>query len=157
MSRTSPAESAFNAAVQRVSADPQARRTNGLAAVSPTSGNLRLPMLTLHTLGDLYVPLSMEQQYAQRVARQGASAFLVQRVTRDVGHCSFAPTELVTAFTDLVAWVNTGARPAGDDVLDPAAVADPAFGCRFTDRNAPRIWDTNPALGFLKPPACPST
>jgi hypothetical protein len=152
----SAAESAFNAAVQRVTADPQARRRNGLANVTPTTGDLRIPMLSLHTLGDLFVPFHMEIEYAKRVAANGNAGNLVQRATRDVGHCTFTPTELVTTFTDLVKWVEGGVKPAGDDVLDPAAVADPAFGCTYTDKVAPRLWDTVPQLAFLKPPACPA-
>lgn len=147
-------ERAFNAAVQRVTADPQGRHTNGISNVPPTTGDLKIPMLTLHTLGDLFVPFSMEQAYAERVAAHGASNLLVQRATRDFGHCSFTGPELVTAFVDLVTWVEAGVKPAGDDVLDPAAVAGPTFGCRFTDTVSPRIWD-NPSLGFLRPPACP--
>ena len=112
-------------------------------------------MLTLHTLGDLFSPFVVEQIYAERVAAQGASDLLVQRATRDFGHCAFTPTELVTGFNDLVQWVEGGVKPAGDDVLDPAAVADPAFGCQFTDTAAPRQWNT-PALAFLAPPACPA-
>jgi hypothetical protein len=112
-------------------------------------------MLTLHTLGDLFVPFHMEQEYARRVRDKGYAHHLVQRATRDYGHCSFTPVELVTAFVDLVRWVEAGVKPAGDDVLDPAAVAAPDFGCRFTDTAAPRQWD-NPALSFLKPPACPA-
>ena len=152
----SPAESAFNATVQRVTADRQARRRNGLANVAPTTGDLKIPMLTLHTLGDLFVPFHMEQEYARRVAARGASALLVQRATRDVGHCTFTPTELVQTFTDLVKWVEGGVKPAGDAVLDPAAVAAPTFGCTFTDKVTPRLWDQVPALAFLKPPACPA-
>lgn len=151
----SPAETSFNADVQRVTPDRQARRPNGLANVPPTTGDLKIPMLTLHTLGDLFVPFKMEQDYAQRVQDKGASELLVQRATRDVGHCSFTPSELVTTFTDLVQWVETGDKPAGDDVLDPNAVADPTFGCTYTDKTAPRIWD-NPGLGFLEPAACPT-
>ncbi|HEU0202052.1 MAG TPA: alpha/beta hydrolase, partial [Burkholderiaceae bacterium] len=67
------AEDAFNIAIQRVTADPQARRNNGIANVPPTTGDLRIPMLTLHTLGDLFVPFHMEQVYAQRVAAHNAS------------------------------------------------------------------------------------
>ena len=151
----SPAEDAFNAAVQRVTADPQARRRNGLANVTPTTGVLRIPTLTLHTLGDLFVPFHMEIEYAKRVAANGWSHNLVQRATRDVGHCTFTPAELVQTFTDLVGWVEGGVKPVGDDVLDPAKVADPNFGCTFTDRTAPRLWD-QPGLGFLKPDACPA-
>jgi len=148
------AEVAFNAAVQRVTADRQARRTNGLANVTPMTGDLKIPMLTLHTLGDLFVPFHMEQEYALRVDEKGASHLLVQRATRDFGHCSFTPIELVTTFVDLVTWVETGVKPAGDDVLDPTAVADPNFGCTFTDQSAPRLWDSIPGLAFLKPPVC---
>ena len=151
----SGAETAFNDMVQRVTADPQARRRNGLANVTPTPGDLKIPMLTLHTLGDLFVPFHMQQEYARRVASKGASDLLVQRATRDFGHCTFTPTELVTTFVDLVTWVEVGIKPAGDDVLDPATVADPAFGCTYTDKAAPRLWDT-PGLAFLKPADCPS-
>jgi pimeloyl-ACP methyl ester carboxylesterase len=148
-------EDAFNIAVQRVTADTQARRRNGLANVTPTTGDLRIPMLTLHTLGDLFVPFHMEQEFARRVASKGYSQNLVQRATRDIGHCAFTPTELVTTFVDLVKWVEGGIKPAGDNVLDPVAVADPNFGCKFTDKSAPRIWDT-PGLGSLRPAACPA-
>ncbi|MES2100366.1 MAG: hypothetical protein V4569_11140 [Pseudomonadota bacterium] len=149
------AEDAFNVAVQRVTADPQGRHRNGISNVPPTTGDLRIPMLSLHTLGDLFVPFHMEQVYARRVAAHNASNLLVQRATRDIGHCSFTATELVTTFVDLVKWVEAGAKPAGDKVLDPAAVADPNFGCTYTDKAAPRVWD-NPALAFLKPAACPA-
>ncbi|MEO7246527.1 MAG: DUF6351 family protein [Rubrivivax sp.] len=151
-----PTESAFNAMIQRITADPQARRRNGLANVTPTTGALKIPMLTLHTLGDLFVPFHMEQEYARRVEAYGASNLLVQRATRDFGHCSFTPTELVQTFVDLVKWVEGGVKPAGDAVLDPAAVAAPDFGCTFTDKVSPRLWDQVPQLAFLKPPACPA-
>ena len=76
------AENLFNQTVQRVNADPQARRRNGPANVTPTTGNLKIPMLTLHTLGDLFVPFVMEQEYARRVQAKGYSHNLVQRATR---------------------------------------------------------------------------
>ena len=150
-----PDERAFNEAVQRVTADPQGRRINGIANVPPTTGDLKIPMLTLHTLGDLFVPFHMEQEYARRVAANGGSDLLVQRATRDFGHCSFTPIERVTAFTDLVGWVEAGVKPAGDNVLSPVVVADPNYGCTFTDKVSPRFWD-QAGLGFLKPPACPA-
>ena len=151
----SVAEVLFNATVQRLTAGPQARHRNGMSNVPPTTGDLRIPMLTLHTLGDLNVPFHMEQEYARRVSNKGWALNLVQRATRDFGHCEFTGPELVTAFSDLVQWVETGVKPAGDDVLDPAAVAHPNFGCTFTDKVSPRLWDTVPALAFLKPPSCP--
>jgi hypothetical protein len=151
----SGAEQTLNASIQRITADPQGRHINGISNVPPTTGDLRIPMLTLHTLGDLFVPFLMEQVYAKRVAANSSSHLLVQRATRDFGHCTFAPSEFVTTFVDLVKWVELGVKPAGDNVLDPAAVADPNFGCTFTDKSAPRIWD-NPSLAFLKPADCPA-
>jgi pimeloyl-ACP methyl ester carboxylesterase len=151
-----PDENEFNQNIQRVTADPQGRRINGIANVPPTTGNLRIPMLTLHGLGDLFVPFHMEQEYARRVESHAASHLLVQRAIRDIGHCSFTPIEFVTGFTDLVGWVEFGAKPAGDDVLDPAVVAHPNYGCTFTDGNhANRSW-FRAALSFLTPDPCPS-
>ena len=152
----SAAELAFNDDVQRLTADPQGRHVNGISNVPPTTGNLQIPMLTLHTLGDLFVPFLMEQVYAERVAAHNASDLLVQRATRDFGHCAFTATELVTTFVDLVTWVEAGVKPAGDNVLDAATVASPNYGCTFTDKTAPRIWNTVPSLAFLTPPSCPA-
>lgn len=127
------AEEAFNAVVFRRMADPQARNRNGLAQAPVITGDIRIPVLTLHNLGDLFVPVHNEIEYASRVKARGNSDLLVQRAIRGVGHCDFSGIELATAFFDLVAWVEFGVKPAGDDWLDPDAVSDPDFGCAFTD------------------------
>jgi hypothetical protein len=74
----------------------------------------------------------MEQLYARRVAAEGASDLLVSRVIRDHGHCGFAVQEEEAAFAALGNWVTNGVKPAGDDILTPASVANPNFGCQFT-------------------------
>ena len=51
---------------------------------------------------------------ARRVKDKGNSHNLVQRATRDYGHCTFTPTELVTTFVDLVRWV---AAKHGEEVV----------------------------------------
>ena len=78
----------------------------------------------------------MEQEYARDAAANGNDDLLVQRAIRAIGHCEFSPVEVQTAFDDLVRWVVDGVRPEGDDVLDPAVVADPLYGCRFSDAGA---------------------
>jgi len=125
-------EIALNAAVLRVTMDPQGRHPNGIANIPMISGRLPIPVVSIHTIGDLFVPLSMEQLYAQRVAAEGASDRLVSRAIRDHGHCGFAVQEEEIAFRDLANWVTNGVKPAGDDVLTPTTVADPNFGCQFT-------------------------
>lgn len=129
----SPAEQALNDDIVRVSADPQGRSPNGLAQVPPIAGDPSVPVLTLHNLGDLFVPFHNEVVYGNEAAGNGRSDLVVQRAIRGVGHCDFTASEFVTAFVDLVAWVEHGVKPAGDDVTDPAVVAAPDFGCRFTN------------------------
>jgi hypothetical protein len=125
-------EQQLNASVLRLSAAPQGRHPNGLAGIPPISGDISIPVVTLHDIADLFVPFSMEQIYAQRVAEHGASALLTQRAIRAVGHCDFTTAEYVRAFDDMVTQVKTGVKPPGDDVLTPAVVAQPTYGCRFT-------------------------
>ena len=128
----SAAELALNAAVLRVEQDPQGRHPNGLGNIPTVSGRLPIPVVSLHTIGDLFVPISMQQIYARRAAAEGSSDRLVTRAIRDHRHCGFAVAEEAIAFGDLVKWVTTGVKPAGDDVLTPATVANPNFGCQFS-------------------------
>lgn len=124
-----------NASVQRVApADPVARRSHRLSEVPVVTGRIKVPVLALHNLGDLFVPFSMEQHYLADVVRHGRGDLLVQRAIRTVGHCEFSPGEVGTAWDDLVRWQSIGAHPPGDDVATPSVVADPAYGCRFSDR-----------------------
>jgi len=125
-------EIAFNEAVVRVASDPQGRHPAGLANIPVVKGDPRIPVLTLHNLGDLFVPFGMETDYAERVAANGVSDLVVQRAIRGVRHCDFTTQELVTGFDDLVRWVKDGVKPSGDEVLDPTAVAAAGYGCAFT-------------------------
>jgi hypothetical protein len=135
-----PAEQDLNDNIVRVAADPEGRQPNGLSQVPVVAGDPQIPVLTLHNLGDLFVPVLNEVEYAKRAAANGKSDLLVQRAIRGVLQCDFTAAEFSTAFLDLVSWVNTGVKPAGDDFLDPSAVADPEFGCAFT--NGPHLFGT---------------
>ena len=125
----------INAAAQKLTAEPDANRlrTDGLRWIPKANGDIHIPVVTLHTLGDMYVPFSMEQIYNQRVAAKGNSQWLVQRAIRGISHCDFTVAEQAKAFDDMIQWANGGAKPAGDDVVTPATVADDNYGCTFTD------------------------
>ena len=125
-------EQALNASIRRIDLDPQARHEQGLAGVPAIAGSFSMPVLSMHTLGDLFVPFSMEQIYARRAAANGVNDLLVTRAIRDINHCGFTTTEMERGFADLANWVSTGVKPAGDDILTPAVVANPNFGCNFT-------------------------
>jgi hypothetical protein len=127
----------LNGTIQRVAPEDLRQRLSPfLTEVPKIEGRPFAKVLTLHGLGDMFVPFSMEQRYAEDAARHLQSFNVVQRAIRSTNHCEFSATEAGTAWDDLVAWVHTGKRPAGDKVLDKAAVADPNFGCQFTDKAA---------------------
>jgi pimeloyl-ACP methyl ester carboxylesterase len=127
----------LDTSVQRVAvADERTRESDGLTPVAQVFGTPDAPVLSLHDLGDLFVPFSMEQVYAAEVHDAGRGELLVQRAIRATGHCEFSQAEAGRAWDDLVAWVEHGTRPEGDDVTDPKGLADPAFGCRFSDAAA---------------------
>src|SRR5262249_53404194 len=83
---------------------------------APRTGRLQAPLLTLHTTGDAFVPISQERDYRRAVDAAGASRFLVQRAIRRPNHCQFSDAELTRGFADLVSWVENGVVPAGDDL-----------------------------------------
>jgi len=75
------------------------------------SGDLRIPMITLHKTQDRLVPYRHEAAYAARVSAAGASANLLQRSQNAFGHCDLGVPEILQNFSDLVGWVNTGVKP----------------------------------------------
>ncbi len=130
------ASAALNAAVPRVApdADYNRLRRDGMRWVPLTIGKPYAPMVTLHTLGDLFVPFSMQQIYRNRLVAAGPvrADRVVQRAIRGASHCDFTNAEMQTAFDDMVRWVKQGVKPAGDDVLTAATVAAPTYGCTHT-------------------------
>jgi len=139
-----------NRTVQRVPPQKLLQRLSpGLTQVPRIEGRPRVPVLSLHGIGDLFVPFSMEQIYRQDVDRHGNGRLLVQRAIRSIGHCEFSPAEAGAAWDDLTAWVGGGKRAAGDAV-DRRTVATPTYGCRFTDPSAAAT-GSRPLF-----PACPT-
>lgn len=134
-----------NETVLRVPTGAKRVRQSSKLTVHPRiDGKPRVPVLNLQALGDLFVPFSMAQIYQREVTAHGRSDLLVQRAIRSAGHCEFTPTEVGSAWDDLVDWVesrdavrdgaaDTVLRPAGDSVLNRRKVASPTYGCRFTD------------------------
>ncbi len=129
---TFPDGSTLDERVERVAPAHQARRSGPSAYVPDITASFDVPVLSIHTIGDYYVPFSMEQYYAAEAEEQGTSDLLVQRAVRAAGHCEFTPEEASAQFLDLVEWVNEDVEPAGQSVLDPEVVASPTYGCPFT-------------------------
>lgn len=134
-------EVAFNDMMPRVSQAPgvNAMRDDGVRWLPEIHGDFDVPVLTMHTLGDFYVPFRHQQLYREGAIRHGSDHLLVQRAIRAPGHCDFSPDETRRALSDWLAWVNGGPKPDGDNVLDAAQVADDNYGCNFTTPDRPGL------------------
>ncbi|MEH6564813.1 MAG: alpha/beta hydrolase [Halopseudomonas sp.] len=128
------AELAFNNAIVQAVAEEGANALldNGLRRIPKINGEFDVPVVTVHTLGDLFVPIKMQQIYRQRAEAAGSDDWLVQRAVRAPSHCDFSIAEFTNTFDAMIQWEQLGIKPEGDDLLDQAAMADADFGCKFT-------------------------
>ncbi|WP_256669791.1 alpha/beta hydrolase [Pseudomonas sp. OIL-1] len=135
-----PAEQNFNATIAQAEAvsGANAQRDDGLRWVPAINGEFDVPVVTVHTLGDLFVPISMQQIYRQRAEAAGSADLLVQRAIRAPAHCDFSIAEFTETFDAMIQWEQTGVKPPGDDLLDPAEMANSNFGCQFTRDGFPQ-------------------
>ncbi|HET57169.1 MAG TPA: hypothetical protein ENN35_01855 [Deltaproteobacteria bacterium] len=129
----------LNDTIQRIATNPDYLAFSE-AIMYPVSGDITIPVLSMHDIGDFFVPFSHEILYAEKVDAAGESDLLRTRVIRSVNHCGMNAAETTGAFDDLVNWVVNGVAPAGDDILNPETMAAPHFGCQFTTE--PRPEDT---------------
>ena len=102
----------------RVKADPAA--AGYLDRYISLDGNLRIPVLTMHTTGDGLVIPPNESAYADAVGASGASGMLRQVFVHRAGHCSFTPAETIAAVQVMLKRLDTGSWDNG--ALKPAAL-----------------------------------
>jgi pimeloyl-ACP methyl ester carboxylesterase len=123
----------------------------GYSAGMEVTGDLAIPLLTLHTTGDGQVPIDQALVLRDRVEEAGRSDRLVQRVIEDPGHCGFTTGEQEAAFQALADWVEHGDEPAGTDLgvddlthldrtfEDHSRTAAPRPGSQVTMRGRARL------------------
>jgi hypothetical protein len=106
----------------RIHADPSA--ADWLHATNDLTGQLRVPVRTLHAIGDGGVPIENEQAYAQLTSQARTTPLLRQLYIRRAGHCTFTPAERIIALKTLERRINTGHWTTLDPAaLNPAATA----------------------------------
>ncbi|MPY89805.1 MAG: prolyl oligopeptidase family serine peptidase [Luteitalea sp.] len=89
----------LNVAVRRFAANPAA-----IEALHQydTSGDLRIPLIALHTTGDETVPFTHEGLYSLKERPSGRGRFVLLPIRR-YGHCNFTVPEILAAFGVLLA------------------------------------------------------
>ena len=124
----------FNSMIIQAEAEEGANalRDDGLRWIPTVKGEFDVPVVTAHTIGDLFVPILMEQQYRERANANGNGGLLVQRAIRAPGHCDFTAAEFEDTLDAMLDWEQLDIKPGGDDWNTPATVADSNFGCNYT-------------------------
>jgi pimeloyl-ACP methyl ester carboxylesterase len=120
------ADEEFNRAAVRLRTDDAFLAE--FVAGNDLTGELRIPLLTMHTTGDGQVPIEQARILRRLVDAADRRDRLVQRVIRDASHCGFNSPEWAAGLEALAGWVERGAKPDGNDVLtDDLADLEPSF------------------------------
>jgi pimeloyl-ACP methyl ester carboxylesterase len=111
----------------RVSADPEALQY--LEENIIFDGQIRIPVLTMHTEGDGLVVVENESAYKKVVDEAGNAKFLRRTFVHRAGHCTFTPAETITAVETLLNRLETGkwSDLQADDLNQGAALLGPLF------------------------------
>jgi pimeloyl-ACP methyl ester carboxylesterase len=94
----------LNPTVARFNADAVALQA--IAAGYETSGQLSVPLVTLHTTGDPVVPYRQADQYQAKVNAANRAALYAHFKVEAYGHCQFSSLDIFTAFNKLTALVD---------------------------------------------------
>jgi pimeloyl-ACP methyl ester carboxylesterase len=90
-------DTTLNAHVARFTADATALANVGEYR---TSGELTVPLVTMHTTGDQIVPFAQASMYAAKQHATTTGRFVLLPVSR-YGHCNFTTGEVLSAFDQL--------------------------------------------------------
>lgn len=89
-----------------------------------TTGELQVPAIRLHMLGDWAVPYTLMQGYAALVEEAGTTDLYRQSLVNGAGHCEFTAAESSVAVEMLVQRVESGSWPdTSPEALNAAADA----------------------------------
>ncbi|HWY59867.1 MAG TPA: hypothetical protein VNZ03_35720 [Terriglobales bacterium] len=124
----------------RIAADPGAVKYLSQNVIF--NGEIKVPVLSVHTVGDDVVNVENEQAYAAVVHRAHHAALLRQLFVHRAGHCNFTSAETVAAIEALLHRLDTGEWGG----VDPDALNDAAS-------KLPRVYDF---LGFGFPVSHPA-
>jgi len=144
------ADLAALATAPRISANPSAVKY--ATRFATFTGELRRPVLSIHTIGDPLVMVQNEDAYARTVADAGNTGFLRQAFTARGGHCTFTPAETVAALHALLFRIDHGAWPQTTaTALNAVATAlGPDLNVHFDDATGTLV-PTPPAYAAFDP------
>lgn len=135
-------DAAFNARVPRIAADPEAR--SRLATDGDPIGDIAVPVLTLHGIGDATVFVENQSAYRATVERAGNADRLLQVFVDEAEHSKLSAALYPAALALLREWVETRRRLAAGEVRERCEGLRPTYGgeCRVTVDYVPQPWES---------------
>jgi pimeloyl-ACP methyl ester carboxylesterase len=124
------------AAAPRIAADAGA--VEWFRANYVPTGNLRIPVLTLQTIGDGITVPATQGSLRRFVAEAGRESMLGQLWVHGAGHCTFTPAELAASLRTLESRIATGRWQVDPDSATRAGAGLPG-GTRFTRHDEPEL------------------
>jgi len=136
----------------RIAGDPEAIQF--LAQNIAFNGDIKVPVLTVHTIGDDIATVELEQSYGAIVAAAQNDSLLRQTYIHRAGHCNFTSAENIAALETLIRRLDTGEWKNTDqkDLNDLALSLPRAYDSLFPGSGyvAPAFVSYRPAP-FLRP------
>lgn len=117
---------ALNRAVARYDADRAARRD--LSFDSDLTGEISIPVLTMHAIDDPTAFVEHESAYRASVTNAGNADHLVQAFTREREHSTLSASGYATAVNALQGWITAGERPSPRTLADACPSYDETYG-----------------------------
>lgn len=121
-------------AVRRIEANPKA-----LAYMQKNyvpSGYLKIPVLSMHTLGDGMTVPTQQQSYFDAVRAAGREKYLSVAWVDRAGHCNFTPAERIASLNALISRINTGMWRASAAELNALAARTKLGKSRFVPHHS---------------------
>jgi hypothetical protein len=133
---------ALNAGVARFSADPTALRD--LSYDSDLTGQVSLPVLTLHAIGDPQVVVEHEAAYRATLRGAGRDGNLVQTFTTESEHSELSDAEYANSIAALDAWARSGRKPTPASTARTCTAFDKIYrgGCFYDAEFRPAPYGT---------------
>ena len=139
-------------AFPRISAKPAALDFWSSAPGRSVTAMPRVPVLRIHTIGDLEVPISLIQGYEAKIHENGRDSWFRTAVVDSPGHCTFTVAESAAAIETLMRRLDTGhwGNSADPEQLNKLATSLNKGGSRFikfTEEKYNRPWFPKTSAG----------
>jgi hypothetical protein len=124
-------DAALNAGVARYAADPQA--VAALARDSAPTGQVRVPVLTLHAIHDPTAFVELESAYRETLEAAGQGERLVQTFSEESEHSYLGDAQYPALFAALLDWIDQGVKPTPTSVAARCKAFEASYGpgCRI--------------------------